>query len=359
MPYTTPKFKDIQAVIFDWSGVISDDRLPVYQANKVVVEKYGVKHEDFDDWLFHTTGSAPTYFASRGIKADPNELMEEYRLALHGSKTRGIHPIIYSDAKETLKLLAKSKKLFVVSTHPHDHLLREADGYGIQKYFSDIAGEVKDKAETIKNLVTSPTLFVGDTIFDIIAAQKAGVMSVGITTGYQTREQLAEQKPNLIVDSLTQLLHHFSHRYVDMEDKYMQMAKEYAQKNSLDLVMPTASVIVKDGKVIGMGANGSDYHKAHECERVKQGIPTGQGYELCEGCHPKNHSEPRAISQANDEQRITNNADLYLWGHWWCCEPCWSAMITAGIRDVYLLDNSEILFNKNHPDNIVWRQLRG
>ena len=356
MPYTTPKFKDIQAVIFDWSGVISDDRRPAYEANKVVVEKHGVTHEDFDDWLFHTTGSAPTYFASRGIAADPAILIEEYRKALHGSKKRGIRPVIYPDAKQSLKMLASTKKLFVVSTHPHDHLLQEADAYGVRKYFSDMFGEVKDKAVTIKSIASSSTLFVGDTIYDIEAARRAGVMSVGIITGYQTRDVIAAAKPNLIVDSLTQLMHHLSHKYVGMENKYMRMAKEFAKANSLDAVMPTASVIVKGSKVIGKGANGGNYHKTHECERVKRGIPTGQGYELCEGCHPKNHSEPRAIAQTINNQRSTINADLYLWGHWWCCEPCWSAMAAAGIRDVYLLENSEVLFNKNNPDNIVERQ---
>lgn len=50
------------------------------------------------------------------------------------------------------------------------------------------------------------------------------------------------------------------------------------------------------------------------------------------------------------------STDLYLWGHWWFCEPCWNAMIEAGIRDVYLLENSEVLFNKAHPENIIGRQ---
>lgn len=40
------------------------------------------------------------------------------------------------------------------------------------------------------------------------------------------------------------------------------------------------------------------------------------------------------------------------------CEPYWNAMITAGISDVYLLEDSEVLFNKAHPANIkagrVW-----
>lgn len=136
----------------------------------------------------------------------------------------------------------------------------------------------------------------------------------------------------------------------------MQIAKAFAGEHSLDKEMPNTSVIVKNDEVIAIGANGSDYHLTHECERVKQHIPSGQGYELCEGCHPKNHGEQSAIHDAEAKGVDTHGADLYLWGHWWCCEPCWNAMIAAGIRQVYLLEGSEVLFNKSNPNNIVGRQ---
>lgn len=144
--------------------------------------------------------------------------------------------------------------------------------------------------------------------------------------------------------------------YVPESNPFIQEAKKYAKEHSLDSTMPTGSVVVMNGVVFGLGANGSDYHKTHECERVKQKIPTGEGYELCEGCHPKNHSEPRAIENAKQKGHETKEADLYLWGHYWCCEPCWNVMISVGIRNVYLMEGSEILFNKTNPDNVVGRQ---
>ena len=136
----------------------------------------------------------------------------------------------------------------------------------------------------------------------------------------------------------------------------MQEAQIYAKEHSLDDTVKTGVVIEKDRKIIGHGANGSDYHSTHGCERVKRGIPTGQGYELCEGCHPKNHAEPRAIADAIARGLSLAGADLYLWGHWWACEPCWNAIIKAGIHNVYLLEGSEKLFSRAHPDNVIGRQ---
>lgn len=135
-------------------------------------------------------------------------------------------------------------------------------------------------------------------------------------------------------------------RYVAADNEYMRAAQDYALKHSLDPAMPTGSVVVKDGTIIGQAANGSDYHDKHGCRRKELGTPTGQDYHLCDGCDPKNHSERRAVFDASEQGYETEGADLYLWGHWWCCGPCWSAMIEAGIRDVVLLEGSELIFNK-------------
>lgn len=147
--------------------------------------------------------------------------------------------------------------------------------------------------------------------------------------------------------------------YVNLDNEFMAAARAYAEEASLDKVMPNSSVIVKDGVIIGRGANGSTYHETDGCERVRLNMPSGQGYELCEGCSPANHGEPKAIANAREtgaSDEDLEGAEIYLWGHWWCCEPCWGSMLDSGITTVYLLEDSEKLFNKEHPDNIVGRQ---
>jgi hypothetical protein len=47
------------------------------------------------------------------------------------------------------------------------------------------------------------------------------------------------------------------------------------------------------------------------------------------------------------------DADLYLWGHWWCCESCWTAILGAGINKVYLEEGSEVNFNREHSDHTI------
>ena len=153
-----------------------------------------------------------------------------------------------------------------------------------------------------------------------------------------------------------------THKYVDENNPYMQEAKRVAFEQATDRRYPAGVLIVMNGKVIGRGALQSrlknkkliKLHQNGLCVRQILGVKSGKKYWLCPGCcAPRNHSEPTAIRNAKASGNDTNGVDLYLWGHWWCCKDCWDAMIEAGIRDVYLLKDSEILFNKENPDNIV------
>jgi deoxycytidylate deaminase len=157
-------------------------------------------------------------------------------------------------------------------------------------------------------------------------------------------------------------------KYVDPDNGFMLQAKEAARTQSTDMLQPTGVVVVKDDEVLGSGANHSwagkfkFFNKAHKnglCVRKFFKIPSGKGYWTCPGCVTnKNHAEGSACRNAikkHGKERVAG-ADLYLWGHWWCCQTCWNAMIDAGIRDVYLQSDAEVLFDRDSPENIIGKQ---
>lgn len=154
-------------------------------------------------------------------------------------------------------------------------------------------------------------------------------------------------------------------QFVNADNVWMQRAKEWARAHSLDKHAPNASVIVKDGVELAIGANGSTFHQQPEniaaygqkgCRRVHIGARTGEQYEECEGCHPKNHGEPRALADATAKGVHVCGAELYMWGHWWCCRWCCEKMEAAGITTVYILDNADALFNAADPNNVLGKQ---
>ncbi|MDO8591130.1 MAG: deaminase [bacterium] len=151
-------------------------------------------------------------------------------------------------------------------------------------------------------------------------------------------------------------------KYVPAQDRFMRFAEDACHELSTDHHHPTGAVLVKDGNVIARAANQSalknkyliNLHRQGFCIRKFLKIPSGQKYWLCPGCaSARSHAETLVVKEAFKSTIKPNGADVYLWGHWWCCEPCWNAMITAGIRDVYLLEGSEKLFNPKYPENVV------
>ena len=153
--------------------------------------------------------------------------------------------------------------------------------------------------------------------------------------------------------------------YVGETNEYMKMAKEVA-RGSNDQSLPTGAVLVSGAVVLAKASNKTplsnpflkDLHKKY-CVRRMLGIPSGQKYWLCPGCAShKNHAEYRTVAdfQRKFGNQYYSNSELYLWGHWWCCKPCWDKMLEIGIKKVFLLEGSEILFDINNPRNIMGRQ---
>ena len=132
--------------------------------------------------------------------------------------------------------------------------------------------------------------------------------------------------------------------YVQPTNRFIRKAGKIL-KNSGCVKQATAAVLVKDGKIIGRGANAGK--KVKICPRVVQNYPTGQGYHLCkETCRQEGHAEVMAIKNALFQGYDTDGATLYLEGHWWVCKECWNFIILHGIKRVCLREDSMQIYKK-------------
>jgi len=142
--------------------------------------------------------------------------------------------------------------------------------------------------------------------------------------------------------------------YVPIDNPFMSEAKKAQETLSTDFKNPIGAVLVKDGKIIARGSNKSRLSKpsliklhAKYCIRRLLKVPSGKGYWLCPGCATsKQHSESNLMAEARKNNINTEGADVYLYGHWWCCEPCWNEMIKGKVRNVYLVDKAWELFKR-------------
>lgn len=68
--------------------------------------------------------------------------------------------------------------------------------------------EPVEKAMAILGAAPDETVFVGDMHFDVIAGLAAGVTTLAVTTGYQTRAELEALAPHGVYDSLAEVRDH-------------------------------------------------------------------------------------------------------------------------------------------------------
>ena len=217
MDYFIFKMDDVELGIFDHSGVLSDDRKPVYEANMLLLEEYGKTRITFQEWLLASMASAGELVRSFGVDVpvvEINQSYEEIYTALGNRDVNPLKPIMYADVPVVLnELHDRGLKLAIVSSHPRSNLIKELRGYGVLELFDEVSGDPMQKTERLKDICfdfcvsRDRAFFVEDTVYGLRSGYEAGVSCFGITTGYHSRERLEREGTAVaVIDSLTELL---------------------------------------------------------------------------------------------------------------------------------------------------------
>jgi phosphoglycolate phosphatase len=105
-------------------------------------------------------------------------------------------------------------RMAVLSSNSRENVLACLRANGAQDLFEAVVGyrRVFGKGRAIKRLTRSrgvagrKAIYVGDEVRDVAAARQAGIDIAAVTWGYNTRELLAAQGPDFLVDSPDELL---------------------------------------------------------------------------------------------------------------------------------------------------------
>ncbi len=138
-------------------------------------------------------------------------------------------------------------------------------------------------------------------------------------------------------------------RYVAADHPFMQAAALARKECAGDPSYPVGIVLVKNGEVVARAGNlyNRGPGQIHVCKRIVHEPPSGTGYDLCDQHDSPGHSERMVIQVAKEQGIDVSGCDAYMYGHWWCCEPCWDVMIENGIRDVYVVDDAHERFHRD------------
>lgn len=195
-------------VLFDWSGTLSDDRQPVYIANNQLLQHYGKPEITFENWISARCGSAVEFARKNGVTEPSEEVQEKFASIFKDVVSAGLSkPVPYDNIRAVLASLKdEGKQMILISSHPEKLLRREAKEYGVDHYFDEIIGSIFEKSVIITEICTKykvpllETCYIGDTCQDMAAAKRAGVPGIAVWTGYHSKEQLEDQKPDHLVE---------------------------------------------------------------------------------------------------------------------------------------------------------------
>ncbi|MDY5264563.1 MAG: HAD hydrolase-like protein [Eubacteriales bacterium] len=201
-------------VLFDLDGTLSDTSKGVFNATDYMIEKQGYRKLTASEkrsilgpplWQ-----SFSNFFGISGKELD--RAVELYREYYH---PKGCYEnTMYDGIVEVLRdLKNKGVTLMVATSKPNNITPKVLDLFGISDLFSYVAApnpeeESDDKSVLILKALEevgvkdkSKAVMVGDRLFDILGAKKAGIDSIGVTYGFGTKEEHEKYGATYIVDN--------------------------------------------------------------------------------------------------------------------------------------------------------------
>ncbi len=198
----------IKNVIFDWSGTLSDDLVSVYTAVMEIFKKLGLEVLTLEEFKKEFTLPYMGFYRKFKKDADEEELRKLYAKEIEIVDK----PRPFPEAREVLEFLKQKEiKMALLSVYLQKQLEEEIKDYRFQNFFIDVNGSVYDKTEVVVGVMnknsfkSDETIFVGDMTHDIDAGKKAGVITVAISQGYQSKEKLLKKNPDFLIENLGEL----------------------------------------------------------------------------------------------------------------------------------------------------------
>ncbi len=192
--------------IFDWSGTVVDDLGLVVWSTNYVLGKYGKPELGREQFRRSFCLPYADFYKQYVPEGDMDEVEAYFR---EGFAISDVKVTVLPYAREFLVLLKSGGcKLYVLSSMCEVAFGEQVLDLGMDHYFEETYAGVLDKREVIGEMMQKHgmgeenTVFVGDMTHDVDTAHHAGIMSLGVLTGYNHAAALAESEPTIMVKDL-------------------------------------------------------------------------------------------------------------------------------------------------------------
>ncbi len=201
----------IKAVVFDYNGTLADDAKKTNLAVNYALKNLGLSSLSLDEYKEKFELPPAKFFSKLGIKEE-NELKKAWFYFSDYLKKYKEKAILFGGVKETLIHLKKNNiQIVILTTYLEDLLETELKETGIDNLIDLIITEhikVKALCDYIKGkqLKGNEVLCIGDTEYDIYAGKECGMITIGFTRGYKSKNDLELVKPDYLINDFKKIL---------------------------------------------------------------------------------------------------------------------------------------------------------
>lgn len=216
--------RHIKLIQFDLDGTLIDSVVQLWQAvNQMLAEldHAQVSEQEVRLWV----GNGADMLVQRALTAalthPPTPSQHQQARALFDQAYQGLashQVVLYPGVINTLEQLKKAGyTLALVTNKPYGFVPDILANSGLAQYFSmslggDSLAEKKPSPAPLLhvchtlNIAPEHSIMVGDSENDVLAAQAAGIASVGLTYGYNYGKSIADSQPNWVINQFGELL---------------------------------------------------------------------------------------------------------------------------------------------------------
>jgi phosphoglycolate phosphatase len=209
----------ISHVFFDLDGTLTDPAEGITRSIRHALRIMGLPTPPRSDLARYIGPPLRNTFAQL-LERNPGDAQVERAVGLYRERFSSVGLFenrLYPGVPEMLEsLLEAGFGLYVATSKPQAFAVSICEHFGLHRYLSGIYGPelngwFDDKGDLLAHLlseegiVAQGALMVGDREHDIIAAQKNGILSAGVTYGYGTREELEKAGATHICNSVADI----------------------------------------------------------------------------------------------------------------------------------------------------------
>lgn len=203
-------------IIFDFDGVLADSLASMLNYATQVCRELGISATPSKADLEALEKMEFSEFGRQlGI---PGDQIGFFVARNHQLFSESEDPVPLKPGMETvIPALAEDYSLAIITGNSCKLVERFLDANQLRSCFQTILcaeheGNRTEKIQQVKNLAGTPsnrTYMVGDAVSDIYAARAAGIKSIAVSWGHQSRGKLSQAGPDMIIDEPEDLLRDF------------------------------------------------------------------------------------------------------------------------------------------------------